>query len=123
MVDNIKKEVEYLLIYFLIWLGANLWVVWKFPQVKDLNFEIFSSFQLTLLFLFSLASVFGLVMSAVYVNRLWKKCEVKSPSPQMLTFLFVVSVVFLGVLSGVLVAFIIWKAKKAEALSKENNKL
>ncbi len=120
MSSEIRRDFEYLILFFLLWASVNLWVLIKFPQIKELDATLFAQQQLVTIFLLSLVSIYGLVMSAVYINRLQKKVNLGGVSAKVFTLLYVLSVILFGLVSSVFILLIFYKIRKMD-LSKEKD--
>jgi hypothetical protein len=119
MDPEIKKDSEYLVLYFLLWAGVNLWVLIRFPQLKEFDVTKFTGSELGILFLFSAVSLYGLVMSAVYVNRIQKFLNIGGFTPGAVTVFYVLSVALLGLLSFVFIMYILWKVRNVSSGQKQ----
>ena len=72
----------------------------------------------------------GLIMTAVYLYKMYSWYDSPKASPKAMTALFVISSLFLGLISIIIVIVIFWQSKKllidkeeAEWISVHSNKL
>ena len=113
MNEQLKTDRHQLLLFSLIWLAATLWGSRYYPLVQDFDFSKLPPGQLNLLLLISLGSIFGLVMTAIYVHKVAGHLNYPKFSAKTATIIFVISAVLLGLLSFVIVAILIWQSGKA----------
>jgi di/tricarboxylate transporter len=121
MTERLKSDREHMLLFSFIWIAASLWGARYYPLVKDFDFSKLSAPQLNLLLLISLASIFGLIMTAVYVYKVAASLKLGRLSARMVTSIFVVSALLLGLFSFVIVALLVWKSNKPIIDDKNNN--
>ncbi len=114
MFEKAKHYKELFLLFFLIWIIVNLWILQKFPQLQEFDFSEFSAKDLNILFFASFVSVIGIVMSSVYIHRLWKEYSEPGITANLLTGIYVAGLLLFGVLSVLIVGVIIYKTKKIE---------
>ena len=112
MNEHLKADRQQLLLFSLIWLAATLWGSRYYPLVQDFDFSKLPAGQLNLLLLISLGSIFGLVMTAVYVHKVAVHVNHPKFSARVATITFVISAILLGLLSFVVVAILIWQSGK-----------
>jgi hypothetical protein len=121
MTERLKSDREHMLLFSFVWIAASLWGARYYPLVKDFDFSKLSPYQMNLLLLISLASIFGLIMTAVYVYKVTASLKLSRFSPRMVTSIFVVSALFLGFLSFIVVALLVWKSNKPIIDDKDNS--
>lgn len=89
-----------------------MWAMRYYPLVKDFNFSGLTGNQLRVLSVISFTGLFALVMTAVYVYKMYRWYNSSLISARSVTIIFVVTALFLGLISFIIVAVIIWKSKK-----------
>jgi len=100
------------LITTLLRVASTLWVMRYYPVIKNFDFSSLSSGQLNILFVASTASMLGLIMTAVYLYKMYSWYDSPKASPKAMTALFVISSLFLGLISIIIVIVIFWQSKK-----------
>ncbi|MBN2121189.1 MAG: hypothetical protein JW734_09090 [Candidatus Omnitrophica bacterium] len=110
--ERIEKDRQLLIIFSLLWVGCTLWAMRYYPLVKDFNFSGLTGNQLRVLSVISFTGLFALVMTAVYVYKMYRWYNSSLISARSVTIIFVVTALFLGLISFIIVAVIIWKSKK-----------
>ena len=113
MKEQLKADRQQLLLFSLVWLAVTLWGSRYYPFVQDFDFSKLPAGQLNLLLLISLGSIFGLVMTAVYVHKVAAHLNHPKFSAKIATIAFVISAILLGLLSFVVVAILVWQSGKA----------
>jgi hypothetical protein len=113
MTEQLRSDRQQLLLFSLVWLAATLWGSRYYPLVQDFDFSKLPPGQLNLLLLISLGSIFGLVMTAIYVYKVAGHLNSPKFSARTVTVIFVVGAILLGLFSFLVVAVLIWKSNKA----------
>ena len=112
MTEQLKNDRQHMVLFSLLWVAATLWGVRYYPLVKDFDFSKLSPGQLNILLLTSLVSLFALIMTAVYVYKVAKILNHPVFSAKMVTFMFVLCALLLGLFSYIIVAILLYRSSK-----------
>ena len=112
MPPELKRDQDFLIIFFLLWIGLTLWALRYYPLIKDFNLSGLSSLQVNTIFLISIASVFSLIMSGVYLYRLSLWLNLSNFYRIIITFAFIVTCLVLGFISVIIVILVLYRVKK-----------
>ena len=112
MPPELKKNQDFLIIFFLLWIGLTLWVLRYYPLIKDFNFSKLSPSQVNIIFLISLASIFSLIMSGVYLYRVSQWLNLSNFYRIIITFVFIVVCLVSVFISAIIVILVLYGVKK-----------
>ena len=121
MNEQITKDRQLLLIYSLLWLASTLWVMRYYPLIKSFDLSVLSRVQINILFIVSITNLLGLIMTSTYVYRMYSWLNLPNVRPGVMTTLFVILSLLLGLVSFIIIMFIFWKSKKLLLDTKEES--
>ena len=119
MKEKIEKDRQLLLIFSLLWVASTLWVMRYYPIIRNFDLSKLSSAQLNILFAVSITSLTGLIMTSVYLYKMYSWYNSPKAPPKVMTTLFVIFSLFLGLVTIIIVIVIFWKSKKLLINKKE----
>jgi len=111
MENQIRKDRDLLIIFFLVWVGSTLWALRYYPLIKNFDFSRLKPSQFNILFFISIINLISFIMSAIYIYKLSLWVSTSNLHRGLITFAFVATSLLFGLVSSIIVLFVLYKAK------------
>ena len=111
MKEKIQRDRQLLIIFCLIWVISSLWIIHNKSLIINQDLAKLPTNQAILIFIVSFSGLVSFIFASAYVHKMYTWYNSPRLTAKMMTTLFVVSSLIVGLVSILIVAGVLWKTK------------